>query len=89
MFKAPYGLNFKTILDFFSVPTKKKNKKKTGRCLKVISAFWDALCLGRALVAVVERFKLTRVNVWTFRRDKTKKINVTVVERWSLMEVPP
>ena len=48
MFKAPYGLNFTTILDFLSVNENKnkqtnKQTNKTGRCLEVILAVWAAL----------------------------------------------
>ena len=44
MFKAPYGLNFTTILDFLSVnENKNKQTNKTGRCLEVILAVWAAL----------------------------------------------
>ena len=52
MFKAPYGLNFTTILDFLSVnENKNKQTNKTGRCLGL---FWQ---FGPRLVAVVDRFK--------------------------------
>ena len=51
MFKAPYGLNFTTILDFLSV---NENKNKQTKLAVVSRLFWQ---FGPSLVAVVDRFK--------------------------------
>ena len=54
MFKAPYGLNFTTILDFLSV-NENKNKQTNKQNWPLSRGYFCSL--GRALVAVVDRFK--------------------------------
>ena len=55
MFKAPYGLNFTTILDFLSVNENKNKQTNKQTKLAVVSRlFWQ---FGPRLVAVVDRFK--------------------------------
>ena len=51
MFKAPYGLNFTTILDFLSV-NENKNKQTNKQNWPLSRGYFGSL--GRALVAVVE-----------------------------------